>query len=167
MKLHRFLFLVLLAFLIVSIGHAENETDWMPDPNLREAVREALDIPDEIPIHFGDMAGLHNLFLIEIEHYVRSLKGLEHAVNLKVLVIDRSEVSDLVPLAELENLESLSVVKSQVSDLTPLVGFENLRVLKLYENRISDITPLAGLVSLEWLELHDNQFQTSCPSQDW
>ena len=43
--------------------YAENEEDWMPDLALREAVREALDIPDEIPIHPGDMAGLHNLFL--------------------------------------------------------------------------------------------------------
>ena len=144
--------------------YAEDAKDWMPDPVLREAVREALDIPDEIPLHPGDMAGLHNLFLIEIEHAIKRLKGLEYAVNLKVLVIDRSEVSDLTPLAGLENLETLSIVRSEVSDLTPLVGLENLRVLKLYDNhRISDITPLAGLVNLEWLELHDNKISDLTP----
>ena len=144
----------------VSVSYGE---DWMPDPNLRQAVREELDIPDEIPIHPGDMAELHNLFLIEIEHDIRSLRGLEYAMNLKVLVVDRSEVSDLTPLAGLENLISLSIVKSEVSDLTPLVGLENLRVLKLYENRISDITPLAGLVNLEVLQLHDNQISDLTP----
>ena len=143
--------------------YAEDAEEWMPDPILQQAVREALEIPDEIPIHLGDMTGLHNLFLIEIEHAVRSLKGLEYAVNLKVLVIDRSQVSDLTPLAGLEKLESLSIVKSEVLDLTPLVGLENLRVLKLYDNRISDITPLTGLVNLERLELHDNQISDLTP----
>ena len=137
--------------------------DWMPDPNLRQAVREALNIPDEIPIHPGDMAGLHNLFLIEIEHGIRSLKGLEYAVSLRVLVVDTSEVSDLTPLAGLENLEALSVVRSEVSDLAPLARLENLRVLKLYKNRISDIAPLAGLINLEVLTLQQNQIEDVTP----
>ena len=155
--------LIIALFIGINIVYAQDEAEWMPDPNLRQAVREALEIPDEIPIHLGDMPGLHNLILIEIEHEIRSLKGLEYAVNLKVLVIDRSEVSDLTPLAGLENLESLSIVKSEVSDLTPLVELENLRVLKLYENRISDITPLTRLVNLERLELHDNKISDLMP----
>ena len=142
---------------------AKDAEEWMPDPALREAVREALDIPDEIPIHPGDMAGLHNLFLIEIEHGIRSLKGLEYAVNLRVLVVDTSEVSDLTPLTGLENLEFLAIVRSEVSDLTPLAGLENLRVLKLSKNRISDITSLAGLVNLEVLQLQQNQIEDFTP----
>ena len=136
--------------------HAEDTEDWMPDPALREVVREALEFPDEIPIHPGDMPGLHNLFLREIEHDIRSLKGLEYAVNLKFLVIGRSQVSDLTPLAGLENLEFLSIFRSQVSDLTPLAGLKNLWVLKLFENPISDISPLAGLVGLRELHLQTN-----------
>ena len=169
MKINGFIStMMLIALLLIAtfgdIAHAENEKDWMPDPNLRQAVREELDISDEIPMHPGDMTGLQNLILIEIEHGIRSLKGLEYAVNLKVLVIDRSEVSDLTPLAGLENLEALSVVRSEVLELTPLVGLENLRVLKLYDNhRISDITPLAGLVNLERLELHDNKISDLMP----
>ena len=161
-------FLLLLAWVVGMLvyntfTYAEDAKNWMPDPALREAVREALDIPDEIPIHPGDMAGLHNLFLIEIEHDIRSLKGLEYAVNLRVLVVDRSEVSDLTPLAGLKNLEALSVVRSEVSDLAPLAGLENLRVLKLYKNRISDIAPLAGLINLEVLQLQQNQIEDVTP----
>ncbi len=146
-----------------AFTYAEDAEDWMPDPNLRQAVREELGIPDEIPIHPGDMTGLHNLILIEIEHEIRSLRGLEYAVNLRVLVIDRSEVSDLAPLAGLENLEFLAIVKSEVSDLTPLVGLENLRVLKLSKNHISDIAPLAGLINLEELKLQENQIEDFTP----
>ena len=144
---------LLLIVPLVGITHAQDETDWMPDPVLREAVREALEIPDEIPIHPGDMAGLLNLFLREIAHDIRSLKGLEYAVNLKFLVIDTSQVSDLTPLAGLENLEFLSIFRSEVSDLTPLAGLKNLWVLKLFENPISDISPLAGLIELQELRL--------------
>ncbi len=168
MKINGFISTVMLIglLLITSLGditHAQDKEDWMPDPNLQQAIREELAVPDTIPIHPGDMARLQNLLLIKIEPDIRSLKGLEHAVNLKVLVIDRSEVSDLTPLAGLENLESLSIIKSQVSDLTPLVGLENLRVLKLYENRISDITPFAGLINLEVLVLGRNQIADISP----
>ncbi len=168
MKINGFISTVILIalLLIATLGgttHAENEEDWMPDPNLRQAVREELGIPDEIPIHPGDMPGLQNLFSIEIEHNIRSLRGLEYAVNLKVLVIDRSEVSDLTPLAGLENLEFLAIVRSEVSDLTPLAGLKNLRTLKLHSNRITDITPLTGLVNLELLQLQANQIADISP----
>ena len=161
MKLHRFLFLGLIFFFIVcSLVHA---ADWMPDAHLEQAVREKLEIPDEIPIHPGDMAELHNLFLIEIEHDIRSLRGLEYAVNLEILAIDRSQVSDLAPLSGLENLEYLSIARSQVSDLTPLAGLENLRDLKLSNNRISDLTPLAGLIGLQELHLQTNLISDLTP----
>ena len=149
------LFLVSVLGMLVynTFTYAEDAEAWMPDPNLRQAVREHLEIPDEIPIHLGDMPGLLNLFLREIAHDIRSLKGLEYAVNLKFLVIDTSQVSDLTPLAGLENLEFLSIFRSEVSDLTPLAGLKNLWVLKLFENPISDISPLAGLIGLQELHL--------------
>ena len=147
-------------FIFCSLAHA---VDWMPDAHLERAVREELDLRDEIPIHPGDMAGLHNLFLREIEHDIRSLRGLEYAVNLKFLVIDRSEVSDLTPLAGLENLEFLAIVRSEVSDLTPLAGLENLQILKLNYNRISDLTPLAGLIGLRELHLQANLISDLTP----
>ena len=152
---------LLLIATLGGITHAENEEDWMPDAHLAQAIREELKIPDEIPIHPGDMVGLHGLLLIERD--IRSLKGLEYAMNLKFLVIDRSEVSDLTPLAGLENLESLSIVRSEVSDLTPLSVLKNLHTLKLTGNQISDITPLAGLVNLEILILTQNQIVDITP----
>ena len=143
-----------------SVSNAE---DWMPDPNLRQVVREKLEIPDKIPIHPGDMAGLHNLHLIEIEHDIRSLRGLEYAVNLKVLAIVGSEVSDLAPLAGLKNLVFLAIVGSEVSDLAPLAGLENLRDLKLYSNRITDLTPLSGVIGLRELQLQNNLISDLTP----
>ena len=153
--------LICIFFCIVcSLAHA---VDWMPDAHLEQAIREELEIPDEIPIHPGDMAGLLNLFLREIEHDIRSLKGLEYAVNLKFLVIDRSQVSDLTPLARLENLRVLKLFSNRITDITPLAGLVNLELLILSNNPITDISPLKGLVNLKRLELSGNQIVDFTP----
>ncbi|MYA99990.1 leucine-rich repeat domain-containing protein, partial [Candidatus Poribacteria bacterium] len=118
--------------------HAEDTEEWMPDPALREAVREKLQIPDGRPIHPADMAGLHDLIA---EHDIQSLKGLEHAVNLRGLSIYRSEVSDLAPLAGLENLHALGLNYNRITDISPLSGLVNLQELQLHNNQIVDISP--------------------------
>ena len=137
-------------FLVFSVSHAQ---DWMPDTNLQRVVREKLEIPDEIPIHPGDMTGLTEILT---EYHIESLKGLEHAVNVKFLSIARSEVSDLTPIAELENLHTLKLFNNRISDITPLAGLVNLEVLQLQNNQILDISPLTGLVNLKELNLSGN-----------
>ena len=127
--------------------------DWLPDVHLEQAVRERLEIPDEIPMLPADMAELYDLVT---EHDIESLRGLEHAINLEFLHIGRSEVSDLTPLAGLENLRELKLYENNISDITPLAGLINLKVLQLQVNQIEDISPLAGLVALQQLNLGDN-----------
>ena len=159
MKINGFISTVMLTglLLITTLGgitQAENKEDWMPDPNLCLAIRERLGIPDEIPMLPADMTGLYDLV---IEHDVESLRGLEHAINLKFLSIVRSEVSDLTPLAGLENLRVLKLYGNRISDITPLAGLINLEVLELQDNQIVDISPLKGLVNLKVLNLGGNQ----------
>ena len=98
---------LLLIATFVSIGHAENEQDWMPDAHLEQTVREKLDIRAGIPMLPEDMAALYDLV---VEGDIKSLRGLEHAINLEFLHLSRSEVSDLTVLAGLEKLTGLKVV---------------------------------------------------------
>ena len=188
MKTNGFISTVMLTglLLISTLGgttHAQDEEDWMPDPNLRQGVREELGIPDEIPIHPGDMAGLSHLLITE--HNIRSLRGLEYAINLEFLHIDRGEVSDLTPFAGLENLQVLKLFgnpisdisplagliglqelhlgNSLVSDLTPLVNLQNLKVLRLQGTQISDVSPLAGLVGLQELRFQSSLISDLTP----
>ena len=162
--------------------HTEDAEEWMPDPALREAVRERLRIPDGIPIHPADMAGLHDLIA---EHDIQRLKGLEHAVNLRGLYVTKSEVSELTPLAGLENLQllklshnritdisplsalvnlqHLELQNNQIVDISPLAGLIGLRDLRMKSNEVVDISPLSGLVNLQSLELHDNQISDITP----
>ena len=159
MKINGFISTVMLIglLLIATLGgitHAENEEDWMPDAHLEQAVREKLGIPDEISMLPADMTELYDLVMA---HDIESLRGLEHAINLKVLHIGRGEVSDLTPLAGLENLRVLKLYSNRISDITPLTGLINLEVLELKDNQIVDISPLKGLVNLKALNLGGNQ----------
>ena len=151
---------LLLIATLGGITHAQDAADWMPDPNLRQAVREALDIPDGIPMHPADMAALTVLLA---ERDIESLKGLEYAINLEFLHISRCEVSDLTPLAGLENLQVLKLYKNRITDITPLSGLVNLQELELKASQIVDISPLQGLVNLQNLRVGGNQIADISP----
>ena len=165
MKINGFISTVMLTtlLLIVTLGgttHAENEKDWMPDPNLRQVIREKLEIPDSIPMLPEDMAGLYDFVM---EHDIKSLKGLEHAINLAFLSIVRNEVSDITPLGGLKNLRELKLYRNRISDIKPLAGLINLEVLELQDNQIVDISPLKRLVNLKVLNLGENQIVDISP----
>ena len=147
----------ILFFIVCSLSHA---ADWIPDPHLERAVREELQISEGIPMHPADMARLHGLIA---KHDIQRLKGLEHAINLKFLEINRCEVSDLTPLAGLENLQVLKFYNNRITDISPLAGLVNLRHLALQINQIVDISPLQGLVNLQELRVGGNQISDITP----
>ena len=81
LKMRRFSTLVCaILFLCASLAHA---ADWMLDPNLQRVAREKLEFPDAIPMLPADIATFS--YLLIIEHDIRSLKGLEHAIDLEFL----------------------------------------------------------------------------------
>ena len=148
----------------------------IPDPNLRRAVREALNLPAGTSIMQADMQQLTGLSASDRQ--ISDLTGLEHAVNLtdlglgsnnisdltplaglvklKVLWLWNNPLSDLFPLANLTNLEKLDFAGCQISDIVPLSNLTQLTTLILRHNRISNLTPLAELIELEDLLLWSN-----------
>ena len=146
-------------YVVIVLGIATGVTpvqeEWMPDPNLRQAVRKKLGIPDNIPLIPQDMRRLYDL--VSINEGIENLQGLEHAVNLNFLHIAPAGVSDLTPLAGLLSLKTLKLYRNNISDIAPLVGLTSLQELALENNNISDITPLSNLKALKYLSLHDNQ----------
>ena len=156
---------------------------WMPDANLRTAVRSELELSEAYTLTQADMAELRALNLEFMQ--ITVLTGLEHAVNLTELILYGNEISDITPLtgltalkeltlglnqiSDITSLTNLTALKeltlelNQISDITPLTNLTALTVLKLYENKISDITPLAGLTALTELILGDNQISDITP----
>ena len=86
----------------------------IPDPNLEKALRETLNLPDEIPLTQQEMLRLTRLDAGNKQ--IKNLTGLEHATNLTILSFSQNEISNLKPLADLTQLERLWLweIQSQI-----------------------------------------------------
>ena len=133
----------------------------VPDPNLRQAIREALSLPDEIPLTQLEM--LHLRRLTALNQNIKDLSGLEHAANLKVLRLWENQIKDLAPLANLTRLERLALWDNQIQDVTPLANLTKLTELDLAYNAVESVEPIAGLINLQRLNLTLNRVQDITP----
>ena len=177
--------LIFLAIGCLFYAGAE-EPHWMPDPNLRAIVEQALQeigLPDDTPLKKEHLRFLTHLGIPEGSQ-VNNLTGLEHAAFLEQFNADDNQIEDLQPLASLMSgsgflrqkleqlrtvhLRSLSLYNNRISDVSPLTNLTNLEGLYLSENRISDIAPLEKLINLKVLHLHfgGNQISDLLPLSD-
>ena len=150
---------ILIMFSFTSIASAQE--DWMPDLNMRKAIREALQLPNDVPITDANMA---NLVAFEAkDRNIRDLTGLERAMNLQWLTLGSNEIQDLSPLAGLTSLKGLWIYLNPISDIRPLAGLVNLETLDVAACQLSDIRPLERLTRLESLRLHVNSIRDIRP----
>ena len=155
----------------------------IPDPNLEQVLREAMELQPGDDITKQRMAELHALNAPNAG--IAELTGMEFAVSLRDLRLGRNKMSDLTPLASLTQLERLYLQFGLVSDLrplrqlaqladldlsfcnivdvSPLSNLTHLLGLNLTANRITDVRPLMNLVNLERLYLADNRIMDIRP----
>ena len=138
----------------VASGVTSAQEKWMPDPNLRQAVRKSLELPADALLTQLEMKGLTGLDAVESQ--ITDLTGLEHAINLTWLNLGVNEIRDLSPLARSVRLEILLIFVNPLSDISPLVNLVNLKTLDLGVCQIASIHPLANLRNLEVLRLDNN-----------
>ena len=158
---HIYRLLVLFVGICVVCGAVSAQEAWMPDPNLRQAVRDQLALPADNPLLKSDMKRLTGLD--GRKRGIRELTGLEHARYLQWTNLGENEISDISPLAALVHLEGLWIYVNPISNILPLANLTKLKQLNLGICAISDIRPLANLTRLEHLWLHDNQIQDITP----
>ena len=156
--LSRFTFHVSLLLLIAS---AFAQIVDIPDPNLRGAITEALELPANTPITQQEMLKLTKL--VANRKNITDLTGLEYATNLEVLSLVNNRITDISPLTTLTNLTHLYLTSNALETIEPLAGLINLRVLDLYNTGLKDITPLANLIALESLVLVRNMIVDISP----
>ena len=139
---------------LINIAYTQDASTWMPDANLRTAVRETLELVDDDVLTQAKMLDLTSLNATNLE--ITSISGLEHATNLKSLSIGNNQISDISPLTGLTSLTGLYIGSNQISDISPLANLVNLKRLGMLRNQISDISVLAGLINLESLKFAGN-----------
>ena len=159
MKRFSTLFAILLILSISTyVGDIQNavanEADWMPDANLRAAVRSALNLGNNDALTQAGMASLTRLTARNAQ--ISNLTGLEHATNLEKLDLRDNTINNISALSGLTNLESLKLKGNDISSVSGLSGLTNLTLLNLKENNISSISTLSGLANLEHLRVDQN-----------
>ena len=133
------------------------------DPNLRQVIRETLQLPEGTPITQQGMLQLTRLKATNIG--ITDLTGLEYAINLDNLDLGGNQIRDIRPLAGLIALSRLSLWDNQVQDITPLANLTNLIFLQLSHNNIADVSPLANLINLQDLRMRGNLVTDFSPLQ--
>jgi len=131
-----------------------------PDPALETVIRSAIGKPTG-DIYAGDLEELASLR----GNYrgISNLDGIQHCIDLEVLVMSGNEIADISPLAGLGNLTELNLADNEIVDIAPLASLTNLGMLFLHNNDIVDISPLSGLSSLTGLFLRGNRINDITP----
>ncbi|WP_051224920.1 S-layer homology domain-containing protein [Pseudoclavibacter soli] len=154
------------------------------DAGLRACINEELGKSSTHDPTNSELATLQELSCSKISHgAIKSLSGLDKAVNLTSLSIYDGDFSTVSPLNALKSLESLSLGSSDSlkaldlhdlprlsmiyapnSGLTTLTGLKNLpalATLKLRGNQISDVSAVSGLTALISVDLSDNKIKNA------
>lgn len=129
---------------------APPEVVSIADPHLAAAIRSQ--IGQSITTHT-----ILNLTKLDADNKkIKDLTGLEHAHNLKDLLLRDNTISDASPIAELTQLTFLGLDGNTISDVSSLSRLTELRILGLRDNTILDISPLTELKQLTFLNLNRN-----------
>src|SRR5699024_1412844 len=148
------------------------------DEVLRTEILKELDLEehqdDSSRPNKNDLQKLKTLTIegsIEEEDRVSRLNGLQHAVNLEDLVINRNHIENVKPLKNLTKLHTLNLSFEVdehrprpyteysdyvIIDITPLKNMKSLKKLHLSSNKIENFSALAELTQLEELYLRRN-----------
>ena len=144
----------------ISIEVIEEQAEIVEfiDPNLEAVVREKLEIPSR-EMTAADLEELTSFSAVNEQ--ISNLTGLEFAVNLRTVRLDKNSIRDLSPLASLTDLESVYLSENEIINIQPLLNSTKLRNLYLQENQITDIATLfSDLTELEELRLDNNQIRS-------
>ena len=152
--------LYLLLYIALSSAAFAQVVD-IPDPNLRAAIADALNITHDAPIIQEDMNRL--IHLTVNNKRIVDLSGLDTAANLAYLSVGENPVSSLTPLARLTNLRTLVLRGCQVSDISSLSSLTQLEHLLVHNNQIHDISALAGYARLVELNARENPITDLTP----
>lgn len=150
---------------------------------INKAIREALDLKEDIPLsddirlkvnslklegtQVSDLTLLSTLTSLQelnlLGTQVSDLSPLKNLTSLETLTLSGTQTHDLKPLGNLTNLNRLFLSLAPVRDLTPLSTLTNLGLLNLNRTPVSDLTPLKSLANLRSLSLTATQVKDVTP----
>ena len=146
---------------ISVVATVVSDNSWMPDPNLRALVREALNLAPGDVLTKEVIAELTSLS--PINSSIKDLTGLEYATQLTWLDLRGNRIVDVGPLSSLTQLTKLVLWANDIVDVSALSSLTQLTKLDLEANKVSDVSPLSGLTQLTWLDITSNKVSDVSP----
>ena len=134
---------------------------WIPDDNLRAAVRNKLGLANGDTLTKSKMTRL--TFLSAGQSNIADLTGLEYATRLDTSDLSYNSISDVSPLSGLTKLKWLDLRKNSISDVSHLKDLTKLTWLHLSKNSISDASHFSKLTNLARLYLESNSLSDVSP----
>src|SRR5690606_32254992 len=115
--------------------------------------KRKLNIVDSVTLNnIKDMTALNELDLSGND-YIQSIEPLSQLINLKLLNLSSTNVSDLTPIRNLTELVELDLSRTKVFDLSPLRYSTKLARLNLNQTEIRSVAALEKMEALQNLEI--------------
>ena len=146
----------------IEISEGFNIVVEIPDPSLRQLIREVLSLPEAAPLTQQQMLRL-TILNAGGDRGITNLTGLEYATNIRSLLLYLNPIVDISPLVHLTKLQGANFWECRISDISPLAKLTNLTYLHLQVNKIVDLNPLANLINLRELWINNNSVEDITP----
>ena len=141
-----------------TVGYVQNDAQDIIGISLYECQLNEL---TKLIIHLRSLASLQKLNLDK--NQLTDVSPLAELKNLQLLYLNKNQLRDVSPLSELKNLQDLDLYSNQLTDVSPLTELKNLQQFNLNSNQLTDISPLAELKNLQHLYLNYNQLTDVSP----
>ncbi|OPH47873.1 hypothetical protein BC351_39330 [Paenibacillus ferrarius] len=159
MKLQALCFTIcLILFTLLLPAPIEAAADGMKikDPVLEKAIRDELKLTDDQVLDYKTLQKLTTLYPKGKEK-IKSLEGLEFALNLTDIYIDNQEITDVRPLQYLHKLKFIALSHNKIQNICPISNLSNLQKLLISNNEIERISCFSHLTSLTDLLASQNK----------
>lgn len=134
----------------------------IPDEVLRAYIKTELNIGENDPITTENIQGLKRIDLESKS--VKSMQGLEHAVNLESINLSHNQITAIPSLANLDKLILIDLTDNELMYVAGLRGASALAFAFLSDNQIHEVSRLAELPDGMWiLDLSNNQIKDANP----
>lgn len=138
-----------------------NEEIYFPDVNLRQAVKQQLNLAEDEAITTENILELRELR--SSDNTIKSLEGLEYAKNLNIITFNNNNISNLEPLAGLDNLYSVGLAQNPELKIDELLKLKHIVELDISNNpTIGDLSKLDQFADvLNWLVIKNNKISNT------
>ncbi|GGA15102.1 hypothetical protein GCM10008018_69870 [Paenibacillus marchantiophytorum] len=139
--------LILISVLMPSPMQAATDEVKIKDPVLEKAIRDELKLTQEQVLDYKVLQKLTSLYPRGTEK-IKSLEGLERAINLTKLFVANQEITDVAPLRYLYQLNFVALNNNKIKNICPVSNLSRLQKLIINNNEIESIGCLSQLTSL-------------------